>query len=395
MMLLFNTGSFHNNANPVSGDELPGGRAVLLSSPDLHVYTVEIPPVNGGRRDAEISARLKSRYPGNLDAAAVCYTLGRVRRDKEQPYRRATVFLMDKETLTAYRETGKLLVPSLAVLEAAFRGMERRETRGKPVLVVFINKTCMEAACFEDRELKEYICARIKSGENADEVPAFSLLRTLCGDSQSDGMAVLLIFRETNKADKDPGTEKLLEMFPKSKIISFDKTLGKLNTKKASVFGKAAKKPIRFLAALLLPAACFFLLSAFRSFGVSAGNELKILEVQKAEYLRNKEETERLLNEIAEQKSLIEMNAVRTGGGIEVYAVIGEIHSRLAGAWVRSLAVDGDRFTLEAEGADSIVVLRGLEQAGCFYNLALHQALPSESRGEQFTISGRIYHGKE
>lgn len=394
-MLLFNTGSFHNNADPVSGEELPGGRAVLLSSPDLHIYTVEIPPVNGGRRDAEVSAQLKSRYPGNLDTAAVCYTLGRVRRDKKQPYRRATVFLMDREALAAYRETGKPLVPNLAVLEAVFRGMGRRETRGKSVLVVFINKTRIEAACFKDRELKEYISARIKSGESADEVPAFPLLRTLCGDSESGGMAVLLIPWETNTADKEPGTEKLLEMFPNGKIISFDKAIRKLNIKKASVFGRTAKKPLRFIAALLLPAACFFLLSAFRSFGVSAGKELKILEAQKSEYLRNKEETERLLSEIAERKSLIEKNAVRAGSGLEVYAVIGEIHSRLAGAWVRSLSIDGDRFTLEAEGADSIVVLRGLEQAGCFHNLALHQAFPSEQRGERFTISGRIYHAKD
>jgi hypothetical protein len=392
MMLLINTASFHNKADQVSMEEMPGGRAILLSSPELHIYTVEISPVNAGRRDAEISARLKSRYPGNLDEAVICYSLGRIRRDKEQPYRRATVFLMDKETLAAYMKTGKPLVPGLALLETAFRCMKKREVKDKPVLAVFIGKTRIEAAFFEDRELKKHIGARINTGEAADGIPFFSLLRTLRDDSENSGMMVLIVPRETNTAYDDPGTEQLLEMFPKNRIIGFEKTLHKLKIKKVSVFRKPAGKPLRFLAAPLLTAACFFLLSAFRNFGAGLGNELKALEVQKAEYLRNREETERLLGEISERKSREEMNTERTVGAIEVYTVIGEINSRLAGAWVRSLSIDGDRFTLEAEGADSIAVLRGLEQSGRFYNLALHQAFPSELRGERFGISGRVYH---
>jgi hypothetical protein len=397
MMLLVNTGPFQDNFRPVSGEELPGGKALALSAPDLHVHVLAIPPVSGGRRDEEIKSQLLSRYPGDLEDTAVCYTLGRIRRDKESPYRTAAVFLMDSKTLAAYRAAGKTIIPLLAVLEAGFRGMKGQAGRGKPVLIVFLSKIRLEAARFEDGELRGYVTFGIHAGETAEEVLSLPLVHTLYEDTEANDMPVLLISREDDTAEEDSKTKKLRDVFPNCGIIAFDKLIPAINIKKSSIFGASAKKPegFRSFIILLLLASLFLLFGIFRNFGARARHELQILESVKTEKLRNKSEAEKILEEIAAHEKIKEKDAASNGDEAGIYTVIEEIHACLAGAWVRSLNIDEDRFSLEAEGADSVTVLQGLEKAGCFYNAVLHQAFPSAFRGERFSISGRIHRGKE
>jgi hypothetical protein len=167
----------------------------------------------------------------------------------------------------------------------------------------------------------------------------------------------------------------------------------RINIRKSAIF-RPREKPGRRRAALLLLFLVngLSLLASLRILSAKAETRLRELQKLRMELVRYQPESEDILRRIAELKNQHEQKTVRRE--FDPYALMAEINLNLTGAWIRSLTIDEDQFTLEAEGTDSIGVLQGLEQSGCFYGVTLHQAFPSTFRGERFSISGRIYHGE-
>jgi hypothetical protein len=145
---------------------------------------------------------------------------------------------------------------------------------------------------------------------------------------------------------------------------------------------------IRILAALN----CISLLLSLHIIAAEKNKELYRLKWYCQEQIQRRNETEGLEREITELMSGQTKKTKDTQG--DPYRIISQIQSCLSEAWIKSFALQGGNFNLEAEGADSIGVLQSLQASGYFSGLTLHQASPSKISGEQFTVSGRV-HGYE
>jgi hypothetical protein len=71
-------------------------------------------------------------------------------------------------------------------------------------------------------------------------------------------------------------------------------------------------------------------------------------------------------------------------------AVLHEISGASAGIRLDSFTVNGDSFKFEAENAQALPVLEKLKKSAFFENVTLYQAVPLETGGERFIISGKI-----
>ncbi|GHV80724.1 hypothetical protein AGMMS49944_25150 [Spirochaetia bacterium] len=120
---------------------------------------------------------------------------------------------------------------------------------------------------------------------------------------------------------------------------------------------------------------------------MKTNRELYRLKGYRQEQAQRRKEAERLEGEITE---LVSRQRGIKDTQRNPYGILSQIQSCLKEAWIKSLVLQGDTFNLEAEGGDSIGVLQSLQGSGYFSGVTLHQASPSNTSGEQFTISGRI-----
>jgi hypothetical protein len=391
-MLLVNADSFQDADQTVSlnSREFPGGRALLALPPDLQVYILEVPMLKPRRRDAVIRSQLRSRCPCDPDSAAIDYTLGRIRREGKHSCQRVAVYAMESAVHAAYRAANKLIIPGTAVLETGYRRIPVRETRDKPALVLFLSPCRLEAARFEGGEMTRHISAEITAN-----TLCLSLIAGLYSETEIVDMPVLTIIQG---AENDPApTVKLRQTSVRDRFIALEDLIPAINVKKSAIFRPERKKEQRrtamALALLFLLAGGGMLLGSLKNLSAKAETNLEALRKARTELTQYESEAERLIREIAAFKTADAAAAAFRDTG--PYALLSEIHSRLSGAWVLSLVIEEERFSLEAEGTDSIAVVQGLGESGVFYNVALGQASPSAERGERFTITGRIRHGNE
>jgi hypothetical protein len=362
---------------PISPVELDAKRTLLVSPLDIQVFVMKIPASKEKDREEIIRSRLRTLYPGNPEDTIFAYTRsGGKRRGEQEPYDKITVFATDRGTCALYRQTGKSLIPGIAVLS-----LGAAKIKAPSKLAILLTPEWAEAVRFENNEISGYVSAhRDKDAEG------ISWISPLYAEAEQDTFPVIIIeYPEVSY----PG---LRALFKKSITARIGEVLGGIKIKRDRIFYGSREgwfNHKRLIAALLV-LNCASL--AFSLWLISSGRteEMSRLQNIRAEQIGYKKEAERLEKEIAEINNRRTMT--RTNRGPAIYEIISEIDSCLSNARIQNLIIQPDSFSLEAEGTDSIGVFRALGGSNYFYDITLRQAAPSQTGGEQFSIAGKINH---
>ncbi|MDR1910120.1 MAG: hypothetical protein LBQ35_09440, partial [Spirochaetaceae bacterium] len=203
--------------------------------------------------------------------------------------------------------------------------------------------------------------------------------------------------------ETDRRAEALAARFKGCSVLSINKCYRAVRVRRDRIFGAAPGGPAGSSALPFLAAALLAVL--FPVLRVSAGRleavEAALLEAAREEARRG-ERAEALAAEI---KSLeVPETGSRPGadsaapagapGNAGVYGIIAGLCRVLPDCRIRSLSIRGGRFSLEAEGQDSLAAAAALADSPLFSGITLSGTSPAEGRGEVFTLSGALRHGE-
>jgi hypothetical protein len=358
-------------------------RAFLISPLEAPVYILELPSKTNGSLpkeailEGEIRHQLKALYPGTPENTVVDYKI--YRSGKRNTARTAAVFVISRPCRETYLNLKRPLIPGISLMSA---GMHRcGEKAGVSILCT---PQWIEAAFFENAVVRRYAsCPMEKEGLPLTLIAPFP--------DGPDPVPVLLINAGLNEEQKEKTETALHRSFNRVLYTGINgiKLKGKL--KNAGIFNDTKNpSPIRRRGSIKVLAVlnCIVLLLSLRIIAAEKNRELYRLKNYCHEQDKRQNEAKRLEREITELVSR-QTRGVRNKQ-LDPYRIISQIQACLFNAWIKSLVLQEGNFNLEAEGADSIVVLQSLQASGHFSALTLHQASPSKYSGEQFTISGRV-----
>ncbi|MDR3124249.1 MAG: hypothetical protein LBU16_10805 [Treponema sp.] len=367
-------------------------RAYLVSPLEIPAYLLELsanpkgsnPRVSGLQEaplEGEIRNRLKALYPGAPEDTVIDYTLFPV--NTKTATQTAVVHVSSRQTSELCRDLQRPLIPGTAIMSVAMR-----RAGVKTAFCVVAAEEWAEAAFFEDsRMLRHGSCPAPSS---PSEGLPFSFIAPFANNGEG-GPAAALFIRAGSPDEQNEETEKLLrQFFDPVMELDINAIVARGNLKRLGIFNGSRRRSLerqRKSAGALLLLNCVSLLLSLRSVSGRTKLELAQLEQQEKEQRQTLERAKTLENEIAEL--LARRGEKRQDGRTDPYGIIAGLRNCLSGGWIKSLVIQGDKFDLEAEGADSIGVLQSLQTSGRFSELSLRRASKSPIAGDQFTISGR------
>jgi hypothetical protein len=377
--------------NPAIADSLrkKQNRFVLASPLDISVFLVDLPRrgFSANTLNTVVPALIKSRCPLSLSEGE--WEVKIFGRNRNATFR-AAVFMARLKTALRYRQEHDPVIPGTAVLSAAFGALFPKavpqKSGAKPAvnsaLLILVSPSYLEAAFFEDRLIKEHLAINRKTAS------PIALLKSLC-PVQEIPAAIILNGIEA----EDEYISDMARHFSECRIAPMSDYSGGVNIKKERIFG-TPKKPgagLLFLPALL---AAVLLLSVMRGSLTRLENIQADLARSAAEETKRRERGETLALEIYRLESA-EGQAADSEAQTGAYGVIAELYRRLyeggrLRCGIRSLTIRDDRFSMEAEGQDSLGVLASLENSPLFSNVTLHQTRQEAGAGEVFSLSGSI-----
>ncbi|GHT79606.1 hypothetical protein FACS1894130_08800 [Spirochaetia bacterium] len=379
--------------------------AVMVSPLDIQTYILQIPVLNKRRREEAIRLQLRTRYPGDAGSAEIDYFLFANHRDENNaPCHRVVVFLANKITGGGYQNKKTPLIPGIVLMLAAVKifnpvkeknsntanlnSTGKTEPASKSALVMIITPDWIEAAGFKNREITGHAAAK-----RTGVYPPFPLLATLCPEQDSSQTPALIILKDIPAADTY--VSAICGQFMESRIIDIDDIISEINIKRSTIFryrNTRQKVNRKWITAPLIIIQVLSLLLALHFLTVKAEDYHTVLEKTYREQTRYHEEEDKLLAEIGELENREASPAAEVPQLPDPYSLISEIRSRLPDVLIHSIIIQGERFNLEAEGADSIHSLNALRDSRYFFGITLHQTTPSKRGGERFSISGGIRH---
>lgn len=401
--MLLVTGNSPTKNSPAPEGEGPvltrKGRGVLLSPLDIQIYITEIPRVKRRHRKAAVLYQMRSLYPADPAGAEIDFRVCPGGNNKA-PTLGVLVFAAPGETGRSYRDLGKPLIPGTALM---FRALG--EARTESAVVVILTRRWIEIGGFRNKTLQWRRAVSRPSGPGPiplGELPFHELPSIDSIDQSADPAGTidqarepgetppLIIIRETPAEVLPEEWEKVLGgKFAAPRNFNLGDLAKKLNLKKEALYRPGAK-PIpphhRFFILLLILLNLGSLFFSLEKLSAQNGRVLAGLENALAEQRAAGEEAETLRREIAAYSA---PGASRRGQGI--YGIVAALRESLGEARIRSLLIQENTFTLEAEGPDALMVLRALGESADFEEPSLRQALPSPNGGELFTLSGRIW----
>jgi hypothetical protein len=210
-------------------------------------------------------------------------------------------------------------------------------------------------------------------------------------NSGESGQAAAVFVRAGALDEQHEKTEKMLRQFF-NPVMTFGineialkgklKTLGIFNDSRRRLLERQRRSTV-----MLLLLNCLSLLFSLHILSGRTRAELSQVEKQEKEQRQTLDRAKALEDEIAEL--LANSGSAGQDRGADPYGIIAGLQRGLSGGWIRSLVIQGEKFDLEAEGADSIGVLQSLQSSGLFSELSLRRASHSPIAGDQFIISGR------
>jgi hypothetical protein len=403
-------------------------RPVLLASPlDMETYVLRFPR----RRDppAGIRDEIRSRYPGDLSRAD--YDIKMITREHDEnglPCVRAAVFVTGAETAARYREKRDPVIPGAALLTAACNALFPKKAGPSRALVLLVSDAYLEAAVFEDRLMKDHLAFNRKTVD-----PPLGLLDELCApllaasrvdapgtDTAPDLSGAPAVLSEPGApagygepavpgastgsipaaiildgvTENDTCVAVLARHFTGCRIVPIGDFAGKINAKRERIFRTRRRLPawglLLFSALLAVCSLLPFLRSSITRMERTGADLARTLD----EAARRRETAAELTGAIRLLEAPDSAEIAAAGQHTSAYGIIAELYRRLPGCRIRSLNIRDDRFTLEAEGRDSLGALASLENSRLFAGVTLHQTTPEPGLGEVFSLSGSIRHGE-
>ncbi|MDR2246927.1 MAG: hypothetical protein LBE17_09745 [Treponema sp.] len=381
-----------NNAAPLGkpvSTMMPGNKpAVLLSSLEVQTDILRLPRLSRKQREKTVRREIRPRYPGNTDNADIeCLPLPRSRKERAEKIWPLVVFTAEPETGLRYREKRGPVIPGPALLLAG------KKYAGKESdLVLLVTPDWIDAAFFAGEELAEYSTIGRRGA-----CPPFDFIENIRAKTGTEKLGpVLIILKDTDETDDY--VQKLKRYYTDNRIIGAGDLRDKINIRRCAVFrGKKTKaafpgKSVKKAAAFLPVFYGLFLFLSLAIVTTKAENNAVLLKRTYDERKARHDESETLLAEIAALENPDPGPGADGTDFPDPYALIAEIYRCIRGARIHSIAIQGEKFSLEAEGRDALRLIRELEQSPCFTGITLHQTMPSQADREQFSVSGRIRH---
>ncbi|MDR1949204.1 MAG: hypothetical protein LBQ38_07420 [Spirochaetaceae bacterium] len=368
---------------------------LLLSPEEFPVYLLEFPKLKGYPPKLIIESQLKTLYPGDPRDTEFDYYIRPIRGAKP-PRWRAIVFVTSRAIRIRRTQENKLLFPGIALLSLAARSMKPKKKGAKTRLVFLLTPDWVEAARFDGKELTDHLTAPWPAdGQDRNPPDLFSEMVTE-EEITEDRLSMSIIVKEPLPGIARSFRSALESMFPNIVAIPFETLVRGIHGRKYALFGNKKKGKTGFVPLFCLMAGFGVLLFPLRS--LSAEHE-RALSRLKAAYAAEQENSKTAgqyggrLGGIPDQAQGQNQNSP-DGDEQDYYRLIAALGSCLNGAWIRSLSLGEAGFSLDAEGADALGVVRALGRSPFFSGIILRQASPSKIRGEQFVISGSIVHEK-
>ncbi|MDR0451796.1 MAG: hypothetical protein LBH15_01985 [Treponema sp.] len=356
--------------------------AVLLSPLEVQTDILHLPPLPQKQREKAVRRELRSRYPGNADTACVEYFfLPQNRKKTAGRTRPLAAFTAGPETGLRLREARGPVLPGLAFLLAG------RRCAGKDSdLALLLTPEWIEAASFSGGELADYSAAGITGIKSSG--PPLEFLEGPRSKTGTEDRRVTIILKDTD--ENADCVQSLRRHFADHRITGIGDLWDKVSIRRYAVFRRKTAGPNKKAAVLLLAFYGVFLFLALALATARAEKSAARLGRNYDELKARHDENGRLLAEI---EALENPGAERgKAGPPDPYAVIAEIHRRIRGANFRSITIQGERFSFEAEARDALSLFRELEQSPRFTGVTLHQTAPASADSELFSVSGRVLH---
>jgi hypothetical protein len=366
-------------------------RAFLASPLETPVYILELHTTKDRLIEGEIRDQLKALYPGTPENTVVDYKIcHRKKGIGARGPNHAAVFVSPASAYETYRNLRRPLIPGIALMEKALGSLGKVLGEGT-ALAVLITPEWIEAAFFEGAEIRRHRSRPLEADGLSD-----AFIAEFLPPNKSTEIPALLI---TVNAPEEPylKAEKALAQLC-SRVVPLDITNITIKEKLSSlgIFndarGRSQKRRRRGIGALAA-LNCVSLLLSLHMVSAKTAEELSAMQVYRQERREKQDAAERLEKEIVELLSRNAGTDPESRG--DPYGIIAQIQHCIAGGWIKSLTIQDRKFSLEAEGADSIGTLHALQESGHFSGLTLHQASSSSIAGEQFAISGKaVGHGE-
>lgn len=364
----------------------PGDLMLLVSPLDVHVYTLDIPPLKSEHVEGAVRFRLRTLFPGNPEDTEVDWIPGscglRVPAHRTpNADGKIIAFAVSCATLADLRARGLQLVAGLTILS---RLGPIPKTEGITEARILAAPEWIESAVFSGGVCVRHFSAPISHARD--------FARSLKKDLPQEDTRVAFVSACLN----DDERTKLMDTFKAAglqpTIGDLDQALSEISAPYVSLFPPPRPAPrllARHATACLVALNLFAAAAFLDRLAVTREHELEPL---KREYEAKRNEIERA-EALRGQIERIERE-LGTAGRLspDPYSVIAELNARLKGSWLRSLTIRDGSFQIEAEGGDALAVLATLRASPLFANVSLKQAVPSESRGELFSITGEVRH---
>jgi hypothetical protein len=373
-------------------------RAFLVSPLDVTLYLLEIRALKDEQIAGEIRNRLKTLYPGCPEDTVFDYRVydgpdgdahsGFLK--KREPVLTAAVFVGSKTVCESYKNLGRPLVPGISLMALGLR--TAKETLKETTRIVVLNTPqWTEIALFEGERILQY--ASCPLGQDGLPVP---LITPFLNGPESKGIPVLLISMDSQLEENEKTEKVLSQLFGRIISLAITDISVKGNITKWGIFNESKYlKQVyrRNIVSALAAMSALSLLASLQGVSAKTAGNLSLIREYCREQDTRRSEAERLEGEIAKIKSRQITGKEDQAPGI--YEIISQLGPCLSGAWIKSLVIQDEHISLEAEGADSIGVLQAMQKSGYFSGLVLHQASPSKISGELFTISGKAAYEKK
>lgn len=351
---------------------------LFLASPlEMQTQILDLPRIENAHIGGTVRIMLRSLHPGNPESVLSDFLVSVTGAQDYAAYGGPLpVFTSLRETIDAFRDAGKPIIPGIALLAPTARLDNLADDIG--IL-----------SCPEWSELVRFKDGKPVSATAVKGLSAKSAERTIrklfdLPSLESTGIFTILIGDLPAVTRGDVPTCK---NFRSAGIETLSGERGPARVKDIEIFGLRKKKKTNTFAALtaalvLLNLACMFLSLESRI----GGREERCQSLKKEYGTRLREITE--INRLTEELKAVNDKAPGVASDPEPYLVLSALTEKSRRMHVRSVNIQGRSFQLTAVGRDSLQILSTVSASPFFRNVSLRQSTPLDGGDELFTISG-------
>ncbi len=329
---------------------------IIISPLEARHYLLDLPPLKESFRKEAVVYALRTLYPGTSESTVFDYRC---------PHGKTVGIAVSSRRLEKYRSYNKLLIsPALVV-----------EQTEKNAVVVCAAESWIELQVIRQGAPLVLLCAGQPDTTGKD------VIGPVLADKAYSDLPVHIYTLPGAQVQRLDGYERCRGAVRKP----FADILTPAAVSKSAVFRERKSGPdlikIFSVAAVLLFAGI-----------LGTADILLYRKANRAaeELLSVKKEYERKKNAAGITGTKPASPAVQVSVKLPLTVVLQEISGTASGIRLDSFTANGSSFKFEAENAQALAVLEELKKSAYFEDVTLYQAVPLETGGERFIISGKI-----